>query len=99
MVYDYVKQEGLQDPDDKRRIFPDDNLKELFHLKEGDELHFNNFQTYMKRLYDRSFVEESGAEESEISEPEEVKKTESTEVKSSKKKKKKNVSKLSSKTV
>merc|ERR1712054_572500 len=27
MVYDYVKQEGLQDPDDKRRIFPDDNLK------------------------------------------------------------------------
>merc|ERR1711998_552464 len=47
MVYDYVKEHKLQDPDD--------NLKELFHLNEGDELHFNNFQTYMKRLYDRSF--------------------------------------------
>ena len=24
-------------------------------IKDTDELHFNNFQTYMKRLYDRSF--------------------------------------------
>ena len=55
MVYDYVKEENLQDPDDKRRIFPDETLKKLFHLKDSDELHFNNFQTYMKRLYDRSF--------------------------------------------
>merc|ERR1711901_8847 len=42
MVYDYVKEHKLQ---------------ELFHLNEGDELHFNHFQT-MKRLYDRSFPEE-----------------------------------------
>tara|TARA_B100000886_G_scaffold208035_1_gene143927 strand:- start:3935 stop:4576 length:642 start_codon:yes stop_codon:yes gene_type:complete len=97
MVYDYVKEHKLQDPEDKRRIFPDDNLKELFHLNEGDELHFNNFQTYMKRLYDRSFPEESAAEESEMSEPEDNKKNaESSD--SKKKKKKKNASK-SSKTV
>jgi len=55
MVYDYVKEENLQDPEDKRNIFPDATLKKLFHLKDTDELHFNNFQTYMKRLYDRSF--------------------------------------------
>lgn len=55
MVYDYVKEENLQDPNDKRNIFPDETLKKLFHLKDTDELHFNNFQTYMKRLYDRSF--------------------------------------------
>jgi upstream activation factor subunit UAF30 len=55
MVYDYVKENSLQDPKDKRRIFPDKVIKKLFHLNDGDELHFNNFQTYMKRLYDRSF--------------------------------------------
>jgi hypothetical protein len=55
MVYDYVKENNLQDPKDKRRIFPDETIRKLFHLKLEDELHFNNFQTYMKRLYDRSF--------------------------------------------
>ena len=96
MVYDYVKENQLQDPEDKRRIFPDDNLKELFHLNDEDELHFNNFQTYMKRLYDRSFPEESAAEESEVSEPEDIKKAESSD---SKKKKKKKTASKSSKTV
>ena len=55
MVYDYVKEHNLQDPKDKRRIFPDETIRKLFHLGNTDELHFNNFQTYMKRLYDRSF--------------------------------------------
>ena len=55
MVYDYVKENNLQDPKDKRRIFPDQTIRKLFHLNDDDELHFNNFQTHMKRLYDRSF--------------------------------------------
>ena len=55
MVYDYVKENSLQDPSDKRRIFADDVIKTLFHMEDGDELHFNNFQTYMKRLYNRDF--------------------------------------------
>ena len=79
MVYDYVKEENLQDPNDKRRIFPDETLKKLFHLKDTDELHFNNFQTYMKRLYDRSFdtvdddssvTSASGSEASDVSDVE-----------------------------
>lgn len=65
MVYDYVKENGLQDPKDKRRIFPDKTIKKLFHLNDGDELHFNNFQTYMKRLYDRSF--ETTADDGSVS--------------------------------
>jgi upstream activation factor subunit UAF30 len=84
MVYDYVKENGLQDPKDKRRIFPDETVKKLFHLNDSDELHFNNFQTYMKRLYDRSFEKEdddaslssvtsaSDVSESEASDVEEV---------------------------
>ena len=84
MVYDYVKENTLQDPKDKRRIFPDKTIKKLFHLNDSDELHFNNFQTYMKRLYDRSFEKEdddaslssvtsaSDVSESEASDVEEV---------------------------
>ena len=84
MVYDYVKENSLQDPKDKRRIFPDDTVKKLFHLNDSDELHFNNFQTYMKRLYDRSFEKDdddaslssvtsaSDVSESEASDVEEV---------------------------
>ena len=67
MVYDYVKEENLQDPEDKRRIFPNETLKKLFHLKDSDELHFNNFQTYMKRLYDRTFDEEEDDSSSSVS--------------------------------
>ena len=69
MVYDYVKEKGLQDPEDKRKIHPDAEIKKLFHLKEGDELHFNNFQTYMKKLYDRDFIAEeisASSSESEV---------------------------------
>ena len=81
MVYDYVKENNLQDPKDKRRIFPDDTIKKLFHLGDTDELHFNNFQTYMKRLYDRSFEFESSCCELSESENSEM------EVKSKKNKK------------
>ena len=69
MVYDYVKENNLQDPKDKRRIFPDETIRKLFHLSDSDELHFNNFQTYMKRLYDRSF-ELNDTSISELSESE-----------------------------
>jgi chromatin remodeling complex protein RSC6 len=50
-LYHYIKENGLQNEDDKRVINPNDELIELFQLKKGDELTFNTFQTYMKRLY------------------------------------------------
>lgn len=92
MVYDYVKEENLQDPSDKRRIFPNEVLRKLFHLKTTDELHFNNFQTYMKRLYDRNFDEieddassvsttgSVSASESDVSDVETTKKTKGKKV-------------------
>merc|ERR1711918_209510 len=71
-VYDYIRNEKLQNPDDKRMIYPDKALKKLFHLTDNDELHFNNFQTYMKRLYKRNFDDalttESSQEESALEE-------------------------------
>merc|ERR1712185_219835 len=71
MVYDYVRENNLQNPKDRRIIFPDDHIKELFHLKEGDELHFNNFQTYMKRLYNRNFEDSESQDDSSAVEEEE----------------------------
>ena len=64
MVYDYIKEHGLQTEADKRVIMPDQTLKTLFHLKEGDKLEFKNFQTYMARLYKRNFDDDDDDEAS-----------------------------------
>ena len=66
MVYDYIKDNNLKNPDDKRDIIPDENLKKLFHLKEGEELCFSNFQKHMKKLYDRDFEETDKTEKKKV---------------------------------
>ena len=66
MVYDYIKENGLQSSEDKRVINSDKNIKELFHLNADDVLEFKNFQTYMARLYKRETLE-SSADEGEAS--------------------------------
>merc|ERR1712006_3441 len=64
MVYDYCRNNSLQNPKDKRIIFPDEHITKLFHLKENDTLHFNTFQSYMKRLYNRNFDDDVTKENS-----------------------------------
>lgn len=54
MVYDYIKDNDLQDPADKRIIHPDTNVKTLFHLEDGVDLEFKTFQTYMAKLYKKT---------------------------------------------
>ena len=89
MVYKYIKDNGLHDPNDGRIINADDKLKSLFNLKEEDKLTFRTFQKYMAKLYkeelqegddNTSMIEESTA--SDISD------TESIKVEKKKKKKK-----------
>jgi hypothetical protein len=58
MVYDYIKDNGLQDPADKRIIHPDKNVKTLFHLESGQDLEFKTFQTFMAKLYKKGKEEE-----------------------------------------
>lgn len=58
MVYDYIVEMELQDPEDKRKINPDSVIKKLFHLQETDEINFDNFHTYMKKLYDRDLIDD-----------------------------------------
>jgi upstream activation factor subunit UAF30 len=51
MIYQYIKDKGLQQEEDKRKISPDSKIKKLFQLEKGDQLTFQNFQTHMKKLY------------------------------------------------
>ena len=79
MVYDYIKDNNLQDPADRRIIHPDSNVKNLFHLPDGQDLEFKTFQTYMAKLYKKS--KESASTETPVD------KTPEKPIKKSKKKK------------
>ena len=50
-IYGYIKENELQDPSDKRTIVPNNDLKELFGLGDGEEVSFYNIQSYIKKLY------------------------------------------------
>ena len=86
MVYDYIKENKLQEEEDKRVIKPDETLRTLFHINEGDRLEFKNFQTYMAKLYKRDFRDKSDTDnQSDVS----VEATPVVEEKKEKKSKKK----------
>jgi upstream activation factor subunit UAF30 len=44
----YVKENDLQNPENKKQILADGNLKSLLYLKDDDELTYFNLQRYMK---------------------------------------------------
>jgi len=50
-LYEYIRNNNLQDPQDKRIIHPDKKLKNLFTLEDHEDLSFSSFQTHMKKLY------------------------------------------------
>jgi len=54
LLYFYIDKKNLKDPDDKRIIHPDANIKKLFKLSKGEELHFKNFQTHLSNVYNSS---------------------------------------------
>ena len=72
MVYDYIKENNLQNPDDKRIIHPDDTVRKLFSIPDGINLEFKTFQTYMAKLYNkRKELEKRKEEEAKRKEEEE----------------------------
>lgn len=44
----YIKENGLQNPEDKRTILPDAKLKKLLAVKADDKVTYFNLQTFMK---------------------------------------------------
>ncbi len=55
-VIAYVKENKLQNPDNKRFIRPDEKLKSLLKPVEGDDLTFFKIQTYLKKIFDSEKV-------------------------------------------
>jgi chromatin remodeling complex protein RSC6 len=51
LIYGYIKDNGLQDPKDKRTINPDKKLQKLFSLASEEQISFYNIQTHIKKLY------------------------------------------------
>jgi hypothetical protein len=56
IIYNYIRTNDLYEKNEdgtsnKRAIKPDKSLIELFIIGEGETIGFNNFQTYIKRLY------------------------------------------------
>jgi hypothetical protein len=47
----YIRVNGLQDPGNGRKINPDEKLRTLLRLSEGDELTYFNIQKYMKHHF------------------------------------------------
>lgn len=51
-ICDYIKENNLQNPDDKRRIIPDDKLRKILACdKEVTDFRYCDIQTYMKNHY------------------------------------------------
>lgn len=50
LICKYIKDNNLQNPDNKKIILPDEKLKKLFHgyLSDEDQLEFFNIQSYLK---------------------------------------------------
>ena len=50
-INEYIKKNNLQDENDKRHIIPDDKLKSILSIKEGDKLTYFNLQTFIKQHF------------------------------------------------
>jgi upstream activation factor subunit UAF30 len=51
IINNYIKNNKLQNPEDKRQILPDDKLKSILNYKEGDRLSYFNLQTALKEQF------------------------------------------------
>lgn len=54
VINEYIKTHSLQDTNDKRTIVPDEKLKSILKIGEGDKLTYFNLQTYIKHHFQRS---------------------------------------------
>jgi hypothetical protein len=54
IIHNYIKTNNLYVDEEKRSVFaPDAKLKELFEIKDKEELNLKNLQSFLKRAYDK----------------------------------------------
>ena len=52
-IIKYIRDHNLQHKDNRKIIIPDEALKQLLDIKEGDEVTYFNLQKYMNRHYQK----------------------------------------------
>jgi chromatin remodeling complex protein RSC6 len=55
LLYKKIKEMGMLNPEDKREINPDDELRKLLMMKSDEEIRFQNVQHYVARVYKAEF--------------------------------------------
>ena len=70
LLYQRIKELNLLNPEDKREIQADPELRELFRMEEGEVIRFNNFQKFVSRVYKGDVVEAEAEAEASASEDE-----------------------------
>jgi len=54
IIHNYIKTNNLYVDEEKRSVYkPDAKLKELFEMKDTEDLNLKNIQTFLKRAYDK----------------------------------------------
>lgn len=54
LMYKYVKENKLYSPDTKKIIIPNKEMKDIFGIKKNDVMKFENFQTWLKKVYNEN---------------------------------------------
>jgi chromatin remodeling complex protein RSC6 len=55
-ICDYITQNNLQNPEDRRQIIPDDKLRGLLQLNGQEDLRYYSLQTHLKRHFPKPTV-------------------------------------------
>jgi upstream activation factor subunit UAF30 len=50
-IIKYIKENNLQNPENRKKIMPDDTLKKLLAVKEEEDVTYFNLQKYMNRHF------------------------------------------------
>ena len=51
LMYKYFTDNKMYNPETKKEIIPNQKIKEIFGMKEGDVINFYNLQTWLKNAY------------------------------------------------
>lgn len=56
-ICEYIKDNDLQNPENRRQIQLDDKLRSLFGIEEGQLITYSNMQKYLKPHFSYEFIE------------------------------------------
>jgi upstream activation factor subunit UAF30 len=53
-INEYIKASNLQDPSDKRKIMPDEKLKTILNIVDGEQTNYFNLQKQLKHHFTKA---------------------------------------------